>query len=274
MTMTNSPHPPVKWAGGKRQLLPVIRQNIPEKFNRYFEPFVGGGAVFFGVQPQDAYISDLNGDLIDMYTTIRDQPQQLLADLQKHHNTRQYFLSIRAADLDPAYQAWSPAQKASRLIYLNKTCYNGLYRVNSRGHFNVPFGDNPNARIVDIENILSCSAALQRTEIRCADFAEIGDLVGAGDFVYLDPPYVALTQTASFTAYTKDKFDLAKQQQLRALCERLDQIGAKFLQSNSDTPLIHDLYSAYTIQTVVASRAINANATKRGKITEVLIKNY
>ncbi len=270
----NITYPVVKWAGGKRQLLFEITKNMPEKFNRYFEPFIGGGAVFFEMQHENSYISDVNEELINLYNTIKANPEGLIKDLKKHKNDFDYFSKIRNVDRTAGYKRWSAVRKASRFIYLNRTCFNGLYRVNSRGEFNVPFGYYKNPRIVDEANILNCSELLQKTEIRCADFREVVKNVKAGDFVYFDPPYVPLNDTSSFTSYTKEGFDIDMQLELRNLCDELNERGVYFLLSNSDVPIINDLYSHYKIKKVFASRAINANVQGRGKITEVLVRNY
>ncbi|MEO1785210.1 DNA adenine methylase [Thermodesulfobium sp. 4217-1] len=267
-------HPIVKWAGGKRQLISIIKEGMPENFNRYFEPFIGGGAVFFEIQPENAYISDTNEELINLYNVVKNNPLDLIVDLRKHKNTKEYFLIIRNADRNASYRDWSNVQKASRFIYLNRTCYNGLYRVNSKGQFNVPFGDYSNPKIADEENILNCSEILQNTEIRCANFAEILKCVKKGDFVYFDPPYLPLNKTSSFTSYTKEGFNIDMQFTLKAVCDEIDKKGAKFLLSNSDTEVINELYASYNIKKVFASRAINSKADGRGKITEVLIRNY
>ena len=266
--------PIVKWAGGKRQLLFEIKKNMPQKFNRYFEPFIGGGAVFFDTQPENAYISDVNEELVNLYSIIQNSPNELIEDLYRHENTKEYFLKIRGVDREPKYKKWSAIQKASRFIYLNRTCFNGLYRVNSKGEFNVPFGNYSNPRIVDEENILNCSTILQKTEINCADFSAILKYVKKGDFVYFDPPYVPLNETSSFTSYTKEGFDIDMQFKLRDVCDELDSKGVKFLLSNSDTAIINELYANYEVKKVFASRQINANAKGRGKITEILVRNY
>lgn len=267
-------YPIVKWAGGKRQLLFEIQKNMPKSYNRYFEPFIGGGAVFFETQPKNAYISDINEELVNLYSVIQNTPNDLIDDLYRHENSKEYFLKIRGIDRESKYKKWSAVQKASRFIYLNRTCFNGLYRVNSKGEFNVPFGNYSNPRIVDSENILNCSQILQKTEIKCADFSEILKYAKKGDFVYFDPPYVPLSDTSSFTSYTKEGFDIDMQFKLRDVCDELDSKGVKFLLSNSDTKIINELYLSYNIKKVFASRAINANAAGRGKITEVLVRNY
>lgn len=267
-------YPIVKWVGGKRQLMFELLKNMPENYNRYFEPFIGGGALFFELQPDNAYISDLNEELINLYQVVRNNVDELITDLQKHDISKEYFIEIRNIDRTEEYKNWSNVKKASRFIYLNRTCFNGMYRVNSKGEFNVPFGHYKNPRILDENNLINCSNLLQRTEIRHADFSEILKKVKKGDFVYFDPPYVPLSETSSFTSYTKDGFDLDMQFKLRDVCDELDSMGVKFLLSNSDTKLVNELYENYNIKKVFASRQINANADGRGKITEVLVRNY
>lgn len=267
-------YPIVKWVGGKRQLMFELLKNMPETYNRYFEPFIGGGALFFELQPQNGYISDMNEELINLYSVARDDVYNLIDDLNKHEISKEYFLKIRNLDRTEKYNKLSDIQKASRFIYLNRTCFNGMYRVNSQGQFNVPFGNYKNPRIVDAENLINCSNLLKNTEICCADFSEILNKVQKGDFVYFDPPYVPLNETSSFTSYTKDGFDLDMQFKLRDVCDELDSMGVMFMLSNSDTKLVNELYSNYEIKKVFASRAINANGNGRGKITEVLVRNY
>ena len=267
-------YPIVKWVGGKRQLMFELLKNMPETYNRYFEPFIGGGALFFELQPQNGYISDMNEELINLYTVVRDDVYNLIDDLNKHEISKEYFLKIRNLDRTEKYNKLSDLQKASRFIYLNRTCFNGMYRVNSQGQFNVPFGDYKNPRIVDAGNLINCSNLLKNTEICCADFSEILNKVQKGDFVYFDPPYVPLNETSSFTSYTKDGFDLDMQFKLKDVCDELDSMGVMFMLSNSDTKLLNELYSNYEIKKVFASRAINANGNGRGKITEVLVRNY
>lgn len=267
-------YPIVKWVGGKRQLMFELLKNMPKSYNRYFEPFIGGGALFFALQPQNGYISDMNEELINLYTVVKDDVYKLIDDLNKHKVSKEYFLKIRNLDRTEKYNSLSDVKKASRFIYLNRTCFNGMYRVNSQGQFNVPFGNYKNPRIVDAENLINCSKLLKNTEICCADFSEILNKVQKGDFVYFDPPYVPLNETSSFTSYTKDGFDLDMQFKLRDVCDELDSMGVMFMLSNSDTKLVNELYSNYEIKKVFASRAINANPNGRGKITEVLVRNY
>lgn len=267
-------YPIVKWVGGKRQLMFELIKNMPKSYNRYFEPFIGGGALFFELQPEQAYISDINEELINLYSVVRDNVYELIKDLSKHEVSKEYFLEIRNIDRTEQYTELSDVERASRFIYLNRTCFNGMYRVNSQGQFNVPFGHYKNPRIIDENNLLNCSELLKKTEIKCADFSEILTKVKKGDLVYFDPPYVPLNETSSFTSYTKDGFDINMQFKLRDVCDELDNKGVKFMLSNSDTKLVNELYVNYEIKKVFASRQINANADGRGKITEVLVRNY
>lgn len=267
-------YPIVKWVGGKRQLMFELLKNMPENYNRYFEPFIGGGALFFELQPEGAYISDMNGELINLYNVVKNNVYELIDELKKHEISKEYFMNIRNIDRTKKYEKWSDIQKASRFIYLNRTCFNGMYRVNSKGEFNVPFGNYKNPRIIDEHNLINCSNLLQKTEIRNTDFSEILKYAQKGDFVYFDPPYVPLNETSSFTSYTKEGFDLDMQLKLRDVCDELDSMGVNFMLSNSDTKFVNELYENYNIKKVFASRQINANPSGRGKITEVLVKNY
>lgn len=270
----NETYPIVKWVGGKRQLIFELIKNMPKCYNRYFEPFIGGGALFFELQPDNAYISDINEELINLYSVVRDNVRGLIENLSKHEVSKEYFLEIRNIDRSEKYAELSNLERASRFVYLNRTCFNGMYRVNSKGQFNVPFGYYKNPKIIDENNLLNCSTLLKKTEIKCADFSEIVNEVQKGDFVYFDPPYVPLSETSSFTSYTKDGFDIDMQFKLRNICDELDNRGIKFMLSNSDTELVNELYTNYEIKKVFAYRQINANADGRGKIAEVLVRNY
>lgn len=272
--LQNKTYPIVKWVGGKRQLMFELLKNMPANYNRYFEPFIGGGALFFELQPENAYISDMNEELINLYSVVRDNLDGLIEDLEKHEVSKEYFLNIRNIDRTEMFSKLSIIERASRFIYLNRTCFNGLYRVNYQGQFNVPFGNYSNPRIIDENNLKNCSELLKNTEIKVADFSEILTKVQKGDFVYFDPPYVPLNDTSSFTSYTKAGFDIDMQFKLRDVCDELDSMGVKFMLSNSDTKLVNELYSNYEIKKVFATRAVNANADGRGKITEVLVRNY
>ncbi len=267
-------YPLVKWVGGKRQLMYELLNNMPKSYNRYYEPFVGGGALFFELQPDNGYISDMNEELINFYSVVRDNVDELIASLKKHEITKEYFLKIRNMDRTEKYNQVSNVEKASRFIYLNRTCFNGMYRVNSQGQFNVPFGHYKNPRILDEYNLLNCSRLLKRTQVKCGDFSHILSIVKKGDFVYLDPPYVPLSETSSFTSYTKDGFDIEMQFKLRNVCDELNSKGVMFMLSNSDTNVVKELYAEYEIKKVYAKRHINANGYGRGKISEILVRNY
>lgn len=265
------PKPPVKWAGGKTQLIPQFEPLFPKKeYNLYIEPFVGGGAVFFHLLPHQAILIDSNEELINFYLVVHDHLEELLRDLRKHKNTREYYYSVRA--LDP--QELSPVERASRFLYLNKTAYNGLWRVNSQGKHNVPFGRYKNPKIVDEPNLRSVAEALKHAQIICDDFSRVLEFARPGTFVYLDPPYYPLSETANFTGYTADAFGPEDQKRLAAVFRELDRSGCLVMLSNSDTPFIRELYSGYDIQAVYARRAINCKSNRRGSITELVIRNY
>jgi DNA adenine methylase len=269
------PRPFLKWVGGKSQLLAEITQRIPQRYGRYFEPFVGGGAVFFSERPRKAVLIDVNEELANAYTVVRDDVDGLIKALRRHRYEKEYYYKIRNADRLPSFAGWDPVKRAARLIFLNKTCFNGLYRVNSKGQFNVPIGTYSNPTIVDAENLRACSQALAGVDIRHASFLTVEKLAKAGDFVYFDPPYAPLTMTSNFTSYSKDGFGAEEQQALRDLCLRLDKKGVSFLLSNSDAPLIRELYhkKKFRLATVYAARAVNSKGAKRGKIPELLISN-
>lgn len=269
--------PIIKWVGGKRQLINDLKELMPKKYNRYFEPFIGGGALFFELKPKDAFINDYNSELTNLYSIVRDNPQGLIDHVCKHKNESDYYYSIRALDRDiKTYSKLTDIERASRFIYLNKTGFNGLYRVNSQGQCNVPFGRYENPNYCDPKNIEECSSLLQNTEISNGDFDIIRGKVQKGDLVYLDPPYVPLNATSSFTGYTDKGFDEDMQLRLRELCDHIDSVGAFFMLSNSYTDYILELYDVkgYTVHTVKASRSINSKASGRGKIKEVVVTNY
>lgn len=271
--------PFAKWVGGKRQLLSQFRGLglYPSDFDsvcgRYFEPFVGGGAVFFDLHPKNATISDLNSELITTYLVVRDNAEHLIESLKQHVYDKDYFLKIRA--MNPA--TMSDLDVASRFIYLNRTCFNGMYRVNSKGQFNVPFGRYRNPIICDEDNLRAASEALQSVEILNVDYKILVSKAKAGDFIYFDPPYYPISSTSSFTSYTKDGFAEKEQIELRDTFAELSNRGCYVMLSNSDSAFIRDIYSGLknvTITTVSAGRAINSKATGRGKIAELVITNY
>lgn len=269
--------PVVKWVGGKRQLLDEITPLLPRRITHYCEPFLGGGAVLFAIQPSKAIVNDLNADLITMYEVIRDDVDGLIESLKKHENTSEHFYAVRDIDRDKAsYRALSKLEKASRLIYLNKTCFNGLFRVNSSGEFNSPFGHYKNPNIVNEPVLRAVSKYFTANSVTfySEDFERTLARVGKGSFVYLDPPYDPVSDTASFTGYNKGGFDRKEQVRLKQCCDSLTERGVKFMLSNSATEFIRDLYKDYSVSIVRAKRAINSDATKRGEIEEVLVTNY
>lgn len=266
--------PVIKWVGGKRQLMTKIKEYMPREYNNYFEPFIGGGAVFFELKKENSHINDYNPELTNLYEVIKTKPEALIKDLSKHENSSEYYYAMRELDRKPNFKRMSKVKRASRFIYLNKTGFNGLYRVNQKGQNNVPYGRYANPTILDADNIRACSEALQTTTITTGDFENIKAHVKEGDFVYFDPPYAPLSATSNFTAYTDKGFDDDMQFRLKELCDYIDSIGAYFMLSNSYTGFILDLYSDYTIKTVEANRALNCKATGRGKINEVLVMNY
>jgi DNA adenine methylase len=269
--------PFVKWAGGKRQILPEILQSIPHKFNKYFEPFVGGGALFFELQPKEAVINDLNSELINLYKVIKNNPKELIDELKLYQNTSDYFYKIRELDRNPNFDKLSEIKKASRILYLNKTCYNGLFRVNSQGQFNVPFGNYKQPNIINDIVIMAVSNYLNSANLLMlsGDFEESLKKAKKNDFVYLDPPYDPVSEISSFTGYTLNGFGKDEQKRLKNVCDRLNEKGVKFLLSNSYTDFINELYKKeYNINIISASRSINSIGDKRGKISEVLIRNY
>ncbi len=263
--------PFVKWAGGKGKLLTQYESYFPKRFHSYLEPFLGGGAVFFHLMPDRAVLSDINEELINAYLVVRDHTEELIQSLKKHKNEKYYYYKIRG--LDPAQL--TPVERASRLIYLNKTCYNGLYRVNRKGKFNVPFGRYKNPMICDKEGLHAASLALKEAEILVRDFGDTTlERAQRGDFIYLDPPYFPLSETSSFTGYAPDGFRATEQKRLARIFKELDTRGCLLMLSNSNIPLIQELYQEFRIIEVYAARAISCKPEGRGKITELLILNY
>ncbi len=269
--------PVVKWAGGKRQLWPTIKECIPDKISTYYEPFVGGGAVWLGLSPKKAVINDINNELINVYEVIRDSVNELVEDLRKHRNERAYFYEIREMDRDKElYGKLTKVQRASRILFLNKTCYNGLFRVNSKSAFNAPFGSYKNPRIVNEDALRALSHYLNESDITLlnGDFDSALQGVRKGGFVYFDPPYDPVSSSASFTDYNKGGFDRSEQQRLKASCDNLNDRGVKFLLSNSATDFVMDLYKDYRVLKVRAKRAVNSRGNGRGDVDEVLVMNY
>jgi len=269
--------PFVKWAGGKRQLLDEIEKLLPEEITSYYEPFAGGGAVLFHIQPPKASISDLNPELVNLYKVIKDRPEELIVNLAGHRNEAGYFYRIRGLDRDKSqFARLTDIERASRIIFLNKTCYNGLFRVNNAGEFNSPFGRYKNPNIVNEATIRAVSAYLNQADIHIqqGDFESAVQHISSDAFVYFDPPYDPVSESASFTGYTQGGFDRSEQIRLKELCDCLNGKGIKFLLSNSCTHFITELYKDYQINEIKAKRTINADAEKRGVVPEVLIRNY
>lgn len=270
--------PFVKWAGGKRQLMPEIVKLLPNTINRhmYVEPFIGGGSVLFHLQPKNAIINDFNEELINVYLTIKNNAAELIQDLKKHKNESDYFYAIRGLDRTESFSNLSPIERASRIIFLNKTCFNGLYRVNNAGEFNAPFGRYKNPNIVNEPVIKAVSHYLNTNniEIMSGDYLEVLKNTTNNSFVYLDPPYHPISESSNFTGYVKGGFNIEDQIRLREACDELNNKGVKFLLSNSASSFILEQYQNYDIHIIKAKRAINSNAVKRGDVEEVLIRNY
>jgi DNA adenine methylase len=270
--------PFLKWVGGKRQIMPSIVALLPENMEEYnyVEPFVGGGAVLFHLQLKTAIINDSNAELINVYEVIKNNLYELIEDLKKHQNESGYFYEIRGWDRNQDFFRLTNVQRASRIIYLNKTCFNGLYRVNSAGAFNVPFGKYKNPNIVNEPTLKAVSEYLNDNSINisCRDYEEILKELDQNSFVYLDPPYHPLSESSNFTGYVQGGWDMNDQIRLREACDELTKKGIKFLQSNSAAPFIKDQYKNCNIQIVKANRAVNSNGAARGEIDELLIRNY
>ena len=269
--------PVLKWAGGKRQLLPEIIKYIPTKgIKTYYEPFLGGGAVLLHTQPKKAIVNDTNTELINVYSIIRDKVGELIENLSKHKNEEDYFYKVREMDRTGELEEMSDVQKASRIIYLNKTCFNGLFRVNSRGEFNTPFGKYKKPNIVNEIVLRAVSNYLNKNTVKFfnVDFEESLKGIRKESFVYFDPPYYPISDSSSFTGYTIDGFSKDDQIRLKKACDKLNAKGVKFLLSNSSAPFILDLYKDYNIEIVGANRSINSVGDRRGEISEVLVRNY
>ncbi|RMW33309.1 MAG: DNA adenine methylase, partial [Nitrosopumilus sp.] len=271
----------VKWAGGKRQLIPILNENLPKTFGTYYEPFIGGGALLFHIiterDGQKCSISDLNSDLVLAYTTIRNRIDDLISSLKSHEknyrkDSKSYYYSVRESN------PRSEIEKTSRLLFLNRTCFNGLYRVNSKGKFNVPLGRYTNPNIVNEDNLRSVSSILQasKVSIKCRDFGAVLRDAKKGDLVYFDPPYQPVSDTANFTSYTNKDFTDSDLERLADLCNKLDSKGCKVLLSNSDSKQVSDMFSEkpWKVNKIQANRSINSNSKKRTGHFELLIKNY
>lgn len=278
---TKSYQPFIKWVGGKRGLLEQILPLFPKDFNNYYEPFIGGGAVFFELfskgllNNKKIILSDINSELVNAYNIVKNNPNKLISKLEeyKKEHCKEFYYKIRELDRKENYSNLSNLEKATRFIYLNKTCFNGLYRVNKKGYFNTPIGSYKNPNIADKDTILNASEALQNVEIKQQSFKDVLKYAKKDDFVYFDPPYYPLNTTSNFTSYDSNCFLEDEQFELFEIFDKLADIGVKVVKSNSDTDFIKDLYKKYDIQIVNANRFINSKSSGRGKISEVLIRS-
>jgi len=262
--------PFLKWAGGKTQLLHELIKRVPEEYNVYFEPFIGGGALYFAIAPEEAVIADINDDLVNAYIVVRDNPNELLEALSKYKNEKDFYYSIRSQDQNKL----GKIERAARLVYLNRTCFNGLYRVNKNGQFNVPFANYKNPNFVQTERILAASQMLQNTDVYHAGFEKVLVEAKAGDFIYLDPPYYPKDVYSDFKRYSKEQFYKNDHERLAELYNELTERGCYVMLSNSDTPFTRELYKKWRVDTVYAKRLINKDASKRGEVTEIIVTNY
>jgi len=269
--------PFMQWVGGKREMIPQYEMYIPKKFNTYFEPFVGGGAMFFHLAPESGILSDSNTELIRTYEGVRDQPEEvirILKELRARHSA-DLFMKIRAIDREiNIFKELKNSEIAARMIYLNQTCFNGVYRVNKLGQFNVPIGSSLNRLICDEHTIRNASKLLKKTNIKEVGFETCLKDAKSGDFVYLDPPYYPVSEYSDFTRYTKEKFFEEDQIRLKKEFDRLNKIGCKVMLSNSDCEFIKKLYSDYRQHKVYSGRTLNCKSEKRGKVSELFITNY
>ena len=271
--------PVLKWVGGKRQLLETLVSLMPEKISSYSycEPFVGGGALLFYLQPKESYVNDINEDLMRVYIVIKNNVNELIEELKKFKNDAEFFYYVRNWDRDKErYRSLSEIEKAARIIFLNKTCYNGLYRVNNAGEFNSPFGYYVNPNIVNEPVLRAVSSYFNSNDVNFSsvDYSEVLAKIKKGTFVYLDPPYYPVSDTSNFTGYSKSGFSRQEQIRLRENCDELSRRNIKFMLSNSATPFILDLYADYNVTVVKAKRAINSVGSRRGNIDEVIVRNY
>ena len=272
--------PFLKWVGGKAQLLVQLDEFFPTEIGRYVEPFIGGGAVFFHLKQRfpamRAFLRDNNDELINTYRAVRHQPRELMRRLDRHladflKDRETYYYLVRLKHHLPATEV---LERAARMVFLNKTCFNGLWRVNSRGEFNVPIGSHKNPALYDEENIYAASRALENAHLETKDFRDTMAETRRGDFVYIDPPYYPVSPTASFTSYTKDEFGEEQQRELAALYRDAANRGVRLMLSNSDTEFIRRLFRGFTIHTVQARRMVNCDGTKRGEVNEVVVTNF
>jgi len=268
--------PILKWAGGKRQLLPELKRLMPSEFNTYFEPMIGGGALFFDLEPEAAFLADLNPDLISLYRNLRNEPEAVIEAVEQfekcYHegvDARAFFNAERSRFNERASDG---PRQAARFVFLNRTCFNGLYRVNQSGGFNTPWGKNPKARILFEDQLREASEALQAARIVASEYRIASSIAKEGDFVYFDPPYVPVGPSADFTAFTTEGFGALEQQLLATHVRLMAKRGIMVMVSNADHPSVWELYKEFTIHKVSALRAINSDAKKRGAVGEVIVQ--
>lgn len=269
--------PFLQWVGGKRGLLDQYEKIFPRTYGKYFEPFLGGGAMFFHLKANGAILNDSNPELIFAYEGVRDYPNEVIVLLKilKERHSLDLYQAIRNLDRDiNILSSFKKYEVAARMIYLNQTCFNGVYRVNKHGQFNVPIGSSLNRLICDEWTILNASKLLKGTNIYCADFENVLEKAKKGDFVYLDPPYFPISEYSDFTRYTKEKFYQADQERLKVMFDSLNKKGCKVMLSNSNSDFIKNLYDSYHIHTVYSGRTLNSKKDRRGKISELVITNY
>jgi DNA adenine methylase len=267
---------PFKWVGSKRLAIPKLHEHLPKQFNNYFECFLGGGSLFFSLSHMDKlfYLNDYNAELIKAFEAIQDTPLALMESLSGYVNEEDFYYSIRRLDRDEQFVKMADIDRASRFFYLNKSAFNGVWRVNKSNQHNVSFGYYKKLSYPDLDHIVKCSDALKKATVSSGDFESMKHLIKPGDFVYLDPAYVPVSKTSSFTQYTNSDSGYQFQIRLKAFCDYIHSIGAYFMQSNSVAPFVLETYSEYNISKIEMPRTINCKGSKRGLVGEVLIKNY
>ncbi len=269
------PGPIVKWAGGKTKLLPELTKRMPQQYRRYFEPFFGGGALYFHTQPKVAILGDYNRDLVNMYRCVAWNVEAVIHRLRRHRKAHDhdYYYAMRKAWND-SERTWGSVDRAAGFIYLNKTCFNGLWRVNKKGLFNVPMGRYKDPQIFNDTKMRATSALLRHAELHTGSYKDCVDQAAAGDFVYFDPPYDPINKTAKFVSYTEANFSDDDQAELARIARGLADRGCAVMLSNHDTPFIRQLYKGFVVERVMCPRAINSKGGSRGKVAEVVIRNY
>ncbi len=269
-----SPSPILKWVGGKTRLLGELSKRMPTSYGRYFEPFVGGGALFFRSAPSRAVLGDYNADLINVYQCVASDVEKVARKLSAHkrNHCEEYYYKERERWNERGARQTN-IDRAAQFLYMNKTCFNGLYRVNSKGKFNVPIGRYTNPSIYDLKSLRAASGVLQKAELRSGHYRDVVAGAKAGDFVYFDPPYHPITQTSNFTSYTAGSFSEEDQRELADVAGTLAHRGCAVILSNNDTPFIREIYKGWNIEQVLCGRSINSKASKRGAVTEVIISN-